>query len=146
MSEINTGNSIETEGIPEISLQLEVQNTVQAPVDPTLTVSGMAADARETGLRINAAKQELQTAIDGVSESVAAVAGLLFPVGAIYVSTSETAPTFGGENWNWEEILIPATWGDIEDGSRSYKTKEDEDTPGTLHFWRRIDDTVGGAE
>lgn len=146
MSEINTGNSIETEGIPEISLQLEVQQTVQAPVDPTLTLSGMAADARETGLRINAAKQELQTEIDGVSESVAAVAGLLFPVGAIYVSTSETAPTFGGANWNWEEILMPATWGDIADGSRSFKTKEAEDTPGTLHFWRRIADTVGGAE
>jgi hypothetical protein len=146
MSEVNTDNSIETEGIPEISLQLEVQQTVQAPVDPTLTVSGMAADARETGLRIAAAKQELQTEIAGVSESVAAVAGLLFPVGCIYATTSNTAPTFGGTNWNWEEILMPATWGDIADGSRSYKTKEEEDTPGTLHFWRRIDDTVGGAE
>lgn len=146
MSEVNAGNSIETEGIPEIGLQLEVYETVQAPVDPTLTLSGMAADARETGLRINAAKQELQTEIDGVSESVAAVAGLLFPVGCIYATTSDTAPTFGGANWNWEEILIPATWGDIEDGSRSYKAKEAEDTPGTLHFWRRIADTVGGAE
>lgn len=146
MSEINTENSIETEGIPEITLQLEVQQTVQAPVDATLSIAGQAADAKATGDAIDAAKELLQGEIDAIGGDISTLIGDLFPVGAIYVSTSDTAPTFGGENWNWEEILMPATWGDIEDGSRSFKTLETGDTPGTVHFWRRIADTVGGAD
>lgn len=146
MSEINTENSIEEQGIPEITLQLEVQQTVQAPVDATLTIAGQAADAKATGDAIDAAKELLQGEIDAIGGDIVTLIGNLFPVGAIYVSTSDTAPTFGGENWNWEEVLMPATWGDIEDGSRSFKTLETGDTPGTVHFWRRIADTVGGAE
>ena len=56
---------------------------------------------------------------------------LMFPVGSVYVSTSSTAPTFGG---TWQEIVIPATWGDIEDGNRSYYFGTGT---GTLHFWKR---------
>lgn len=145
MSEVNTPveNSEESlgGGIPEVTFTLEVEHTVPAPVDPTLTISGEAADAQATGLAIEAAKQALQTEIDATNQSVAAVAGLLFPVGAIYVSTSETAPTFGAANWNWQEIMIPVTQGDLMDGARSYAEKGSEDTPGTIHFWLRIADT-----
>ena len=56
---------------------------------------------------------------------------LMFPVGSIYVSTSATAPTFGG---TWVEVVIPATWGDLEDGNRSYRNGTGI---GTLHFWKR---------
>jgi hypothetical protein len=56
---------------------------------------------------------------------------LMFPVGSIYVSTSSTAPTFGG---TWVEVVIPATWGDLEDGNRSYRNGTGT---GTLHFWKR---------
>lgn len=56
---------------------------------------------------------------------------LMFPVGSVYVSTSTTAPTFGG---TWQEIVIPATWGDLEDGNRSYYYGTGT---GTLHFWKR---------
>jgi hypothetical protein len=35
--------------------------------------------------------------------------------------------------------MIPVTHGDLMDGSRSYADKTSEDTPGTLHFWRRIE-------
>ena len=49
MSELNTENSIEEQGIPEIVLQVQPNNTVQAPVDTTLSVSGMAADAAAVG-------------------------------------------------------------------------------------------------
>lgn len=146
MSEINTDNNIETEGIPEITLQLEVQQTVQAPIDPTLTIAGEAADAKATGDAIAAAQTALQTEIDTLGGSISTLVGTLFPVGCIYVSTSDSAPTFGGANWNWEEILVPVTQGDLMDGSRSYKTKESGDTPGTLHFWRRIADTSGVSE
>lgn len=145
MSEVNNPveNSEESldSGIPEVTFTLEVEHTIPAPVDPTLTISGEAADAQATGLAIEAAKQALQTEINTTNQNLAAVAGLLFPVGAIYVSTSATAPTFGGENWNWKEIMIPVTQGDLMDGARSYAEKGSEDTPGTIHFWLRIDDT-----
>lgn len=57
---------------------------------------------------------------------------LFYPVGSIYISTSATAPSFGGA---WQEIVIPATWGDIEDGNRSYRNGAGA---GTLHFWKRL--------
>ena len=106
--------------IPEISLTLEAQETVQAPVDDTLSIAGQAADAKATGDAIAA----LQTAVN------AAIAAL-FPVGAVYASLSNEAPAFYG---TWSEITLPATWGDIEDGMRSYT---DGTGTGTLHFWRR---------
>ena len=142
MSEVNTGNAIEETGIPQMTLRFQANETVQAPIDATLSISGQAADAAATGAAIEQAKSEVQAEVTVVDNKVAALAGLLFPVGTVYVSTSATAPTFGGSDWNWQEIMIPATWGDIEDGARSYAAK------GNLHFWLRIADTVteGGAE
>ena len=117
----NTDESIvETSGIPEITLQLEVMDTVQAPVDATLSIAGQAADAKATGDAITA----LSTAI---TQAIAA----LFPIGAIYVSTIDTAPVFYG---TWVEITIPATHGDLKNGNRSF---EDGTGTGNLHFWRR---------
>jgi hypothetical protein len=120
MSEPNTENSIATEGIPEITLTLQVMQTVQAPVDATLSIEGEAADARATGDAISALNTTLTTAI-----------AALFPIGSVYVSVNSTAPAFYG---TWVEITMPATWGDIEDGMRSYT---DGTGTGTLHFWRR---------
>ena len=117
----DTENSIETEGIPEITLQLQVMDTVQAPVDSSLTIAGQSADAKATGDAIRELTSTLTTAIAS-----------LFPIGAIYVSTIDTAPVFYG---SWVEITMPATWGDIEDGMRSYV---DGTGTGTLHFWRRV--------
>ena len=116
----DTENSIETESIPEITLALSVEDTVQAPVDDTLSISGEAADAKATG-----------DAIDALETSLTAAIAALFPVGAIYVSTSSSAPAFYG---TWQEIVMPATWGDIEDGMRSYTAGTGT---GNLHFWRR---------
>ena len=116
----DTENSIETQGIPEITLRVSVMETVQAPVDATLSIQGEAADAKATGDAITA----LQTAVN------AAIAAL-FPIGSVYASVNDTAPAFYG---TWVEITMPATWGDIEDGMRSYT---DGTGTGTLHFWRR---------
>lgn len=118
----NTEQDILQDGIPEITLTVEVQNTVQAPVDETLSIRGQAADAYETGQAIANMESTINTAI-----------ALLFPVGAIYCSLSSTPPAFYG---TWVEILIPMTHGDIEDGTRSYEDLDEQET-GTLHFWRR---------
>lgn len=133
MSEVND--------IPEVDFDIEVMETVQAPVDDTLSISGAAADAKATGDAIAAAKTELEEDIDGVASDLASLAGQLFPVGCIYISTSATAPTFGGVNWNWQEVMLPVTQGDLIDGARNYADKTSGDTPGNLHFWRRIADT-----
>ena len=106
--------------IPEISLTLEAQETVQAPVDNTLSIAGQAADAKATG-----------DAIANVQSTLSAAIAALFPIGAIYVSTSDTAPVFYG---TWVEITIPATHGELKDGMRSYTNGTGT---GTLHFWRR---------
>ena len=156
MSEINNTPSSIDEGIPEVEFTLQVSEVVQAPVDDTLSIAGEAADAKATGDAITAAKAELtediedlaqttsqnlttavnrlQGEIDNISGDADAVKALLFPVGCIYVSTSSSAPTFGKSDWEWKEIVIPATWGDIEDGMRSY---EEGTGTGTLHLWKR---------
>ena len=143
MSEINSTPESIDDGIPEVTFTLQVSNVVQAPIDDTLTIEGMAADAKATGDAINAAKTELQEEIDAIETGVDSVAGRLFPVGCIYVSTSSTAPTFGGSNWRWQEILIPVTQGDLMDGIRNYAALESGDTPGTIHFWLRLEDAEG---
>ena len=116
----DTENSIETEGIPEITFTLEVMDTVPAPVDPTLTIQGQAADAKATG-----------DAIAGLQTTLTAAIAALFPIGSIYVSMSSTAPAFYG---TWVEIVIPATWGDLEDGMRTCTTGTGT---GNMHFWKR---------
>ena len=116
MSETNSTPA----AIPEITFTLEVMDTVTAPVDSTLSIQGQAADAYATGQAIATLQQTLTQAIAG-----------LFPVGCIYASVNTTAPVFYG---TWVEIQMPATWGDLEDGNRSYT---DGTGIGTLHFWRR---------
>lgn len=141
MSELN---NTPVDGIPEVTFEVEVSNVVQTPVDDTLSIAGMAADAKATGEAIDAAKAELQEEIDAIDTDVSGVYGRMFPVGSIYVSTSATAPTFGESNWNWQEILMPVTYGDLMSGARDY-TAVGEETPGTVHFWLRIADTEVSA-
>ena len=119
----NTENDILQDGIPVITLTLQVMDTVQAPVDNTLSIHGQAADAAAVGTALTNLQNAFNTAI-----------ATLFPVGAIYCTLSDTAPTFYG---TWVEILIPLTNGDMEDGTRSYEDKGENATTGTLHYWRR---------
>lgn len=119
MSEIINENT-EPSCIPEITLKLQVAQTVTAPVDPTLSIQGQAADAYATG-----------QAIAGLQNTFTAAIATLFPVGCIYASLTPTAPAFYG---TWVEIQMPTTWGDLEDGNRSYS---DGTGTGNLHFWRR---------
>ena len=60
MSEINNSQQSIEDGIPEVSFTLEVSNVQQAPVDDSLTISGMAADAKATGDAIAEAKADVE--------------------------------------------------------------------------------------
>lgn len=134
----------ETNNTPEVEFQIEVANTVQTPVDDTLSIEGMAADAKATGEAIDAAKAELQEEIDAIDADIDSVYGNLFPIGSIYVSTSATAPTFGASNWQWQEIMMPVTYGDLMSGARNYAAVGLDD-PGTIHFWMRINNAEVSA-
>ena len=122
--------------IPEIQFEINPAESVPTPVDSTLSVSGEAADAAAVGEALagvaSTAQENLESAVSTIQAAIAA----LFPVGAVYVSTSATAPQFFG---SWVEIMIPATWDDVKNGARDYSDAGESDTPGTLHFWRRTE-------
>lgn len=61
----DTENSIQNKGIPEFTMTLSVAETVQAPVDATLTIAGKAADAKATGKKFD----DLDSEISELSES-----------------------------------------------------------------------------
>ena len=123
MSELNP-QTAESIGIPEIEVEVTVDHEVQWPVDKTLTIPDQAADAKETG-----------DAIADLAADVADLAGnvtdTLYPVGTILMTTSTTAPIDEG---TWEEIVVPMTWGDAKNGTRSYSAGTGT---GTIHFWMR---------
>lgn len=55
----------------------------------------------------------------------------LFPVGAVYISTVATPPTFFG---TWQEIMLPFTYGALKTGALNYANGGGT---GNLHFWKR---------
>ena len=79
---------------------------------------------------------ELEDEIASIETDVDGVIGKLFPVGSIYISTSATAPTFGGTSWQWVEIMLPVTQGDLIDGNRSFVIGAGS---GSIHFWKRTE-------
>lgn len=112
--------------IPEISMEVEVSNMTQTAVDPTLSVAGMAADAKATG--------------DAIADLAADVSGIfsnLYPVGSVYISVASSLPAIISAIGTWTEIAIPMTWGDIKTGTRNYSETDNEFVPGNMHFWLR---------
>lgn len=116
----DTENNIATEGIPVITLELSVMQTVQAPVDATLSITGQAADAKATG-----------DAIAAVQTALTAAIASLFPIGTIVTTSLTTPPAFYG---TWVEVVFPATWGDVEDGMQTYIVGTGT---GNTHHWLR---------
>ena len=122
------------ETLPEIIFEVNPSESVPVPVDDTLSVEGEAADAAAVGAALaSAAETTAENLASAVSTLNAAIAAL-FPVGAIYATTSSSAPAFYG---TWVEVMIPTTWGDLNTGARNYSNVGTGDTPGTIHFWRR---------
>ena len=56
---------------------------------------------------------------------------LLFPVGSIYISTSSTAPSFGG---TWVEVVIKQTLAQFKSGDHEYFAGTNS---GNIHYWKR---------
>ena len=166
MSEINTNatddsvlQSIEElGGIPTIELEMEVSGMTAYPTDKTLSIQDMAADAAAVGNAIDLlqgaisdTEQEIGnieawTADDipmtnepdapSVAEAIDSIISQSYPVGAIFMSASATAPAFEG---TWVEVAITATWTQILNGRHDYKVLEAGETSGTVHFWLRTE-------
>ena len=67
----NTEGSIqESGGVPVLNMTVSASQTVQAPVDPTLSISEMAADAKATGDAINNLGTLLEQEISDLSADV----------------------------------------------------------------------------
>lgn len=67
----NTEENISNNGIPEISFTVEPSQNVQTPVDKTLSIDEMAADAKATGDAI----ANVQSAVSDVAADVLVIQG-----------------------------------------------------------------------
>ena len=72
----NTESSIQDTGIPQISFTVSAAETVQAPIDDTLSIEGMAADAKATGDAINEVAGDLSDLAADVSKCEVRVVNL----------------------------------------------------------------------
>lgn len=151
------GNIHETGGIPELWMTVSPAQNVQAPVDKTLSISEMAADAKATGDAINNLGSLLEEEISDLASDVIPKAWItttltesgkvadakavgdaikdMYPVGSIYMTIESTIPSsFSGI---WTEILLPMTWNDLKNGTRSYASIGLNPPEHTVHFFLR---------
>lgn len=139
----NTEESIQENGIPEISFTMQANTTIPQAVDDTLTIEDEAADAKATGDAIRALEGDIGALnattlyMDGETRTpantIAAVIAALFPIGSMYITTGSAQPP-AVLDFTWTEILMPITWGDAANGSRSWTAGTGS---GTVHYWRR---------
>lgn len=144
------------EGVPEISLEVEVSGMTAYPTDKTLSIEDMPADAKKTGDEINDLQADLaDVALDvddikswtgsdipltasesspTIAQAIANITSDAYPVGSIYMTTSDSSPSFSG---TWVEIAITATFVDIKTGKRGYQQLGQGATGGDVHFWLR---------
>ena len=148
-------NILELGGIPIIEMEVSASGMTAYPVDRTLSLDGMPADAKTVGDRLNDDEAAITDVAEDVtdiltwtgedipisaedqtsiSEVISGMTSDPYPVGSIYMTTSSDAPAFDG---TWEEIKITATWNQLKTGKRGYEALESGDTGGTVHFWHR---------
>lgn len=120
----DTENSIvNTGGVPQALLNVEGNGIVQTPVDATLSIENMAADAKATGEAI----QGVQDQIDRINETLEAdyvklsaqemtkvqkeqvqanlgIIDLIYPVGSVFICATGVNPNAQFANTTWEMI------------------------------------------
>lgn len=126
MADPNTEQSIQDIGIPVLNFTVAPSQVIYSPVDKTLSISEMPADAKATG-----------DAIANLAADISDLYNNMYPVGSVYMTIADTLPAFISSIGTWEEVLIPMTWGDIRTGTRNYAEMESGQTGGTLHMWLR---------
>lgn len=120
-------------GIPEVEMEISVSGMTQYPVDKTLAIEDMAADAKATGEAIG----NLQGDIADIEAEIQGITKVAYPVGSIYMTVSDEPPEFPGI---WVEIAIKATWSQLKSGTRDYAELEEGQAGGSVHFWLRLPD------
>lgn len=131
----DTERDISERGIPQIRMTVSPSQNVQTPVDDTLSIPEMAADAKATGDAINNVAADLSDLAADVAGITDGLLESIYPVGALYMTTAGTMPEALSALGTWTEVSIPLTWGDIKHGTRSYGEPDGES--GTIHFWLR---------
>lgn len=165
----NTDESIqESGGVPVLRMTVSPSQVIQSPVDKTLSISEMPADAKATGDAINnlgeALRDEIanlaadvipKTSIDRsllvdgavaeaktVGDALASIRESIASVSTFPVgSIYMTTETTVPETLGgtWVEILMPMTWNDLKRGTRNY-AELGQDTPErTVHFFLRTE-------
>jgi hypothetical protein len=122
----------------DISMSGTDATTVSSRIGALEARTGAAIAVSTTDATTIAAKL---TAIDGKTaddilfvtggSSILEVIQSMFPVGAIYMTTSATAPTFFG---TWTEVLMPFTHDALKSGTFSYVNGSGT---GNVHFYLR---------
>lgn len=145
-------------GIPRIQRSIRVSGMTAYPTDKTLSISGMAADAKETGDRFNDLQADYseqalailalqnQTGEDiplnseegakTIAEAIRDIGDVFHPVGSIVMTVSEGEPDLEG---TWVEIAITATYRQLKNGSHDYHQLIENEESGQVHFWLRTE-------
>ena len=154
----DTDTNIGETGIPSLTMTVSASEVVQAPVDATLSISEMPADAKATGDAISAVASDVadnsadiadilawtgedinvnsETGSQTIAQAIAGITSEPYPVGTVIMTISDTAPTFNG---TWVEIAVTATWNQLKTGLRGYQELEEGQSGGSLHFWLRTE-------
>lgn len=94
--------------------------------------SALSAAIQQSTSTLNGAIEALSSRLDGDIGGVDEKLESMFPVGSILITASATTPAFGFGTW--AEVVMPMTWGDLKNGTRSFQTGTGT---GTIHFWMR---------
>lgn len=130
---LNTNTSAPTIADAVEAIQEWTASDIPASSDPGANSIAEELEGVKTRTAADIPMSSAQGA-NSIATAMAAIIPSLFPVGSIYMTTSATAPAFGG---TWTEIAITATWTQLNAGTRGYAALASGASGGDVHFWLR---------